>query len=46
MQGGFRGDWTLSAERTLTVQGDAYTTRLGERVVIDMNQSTQPSRHE
>jgi iron complex outermembrane receptor protein len=33
VQGGFRGDWTLPAERTLTVQGDAYTTRLGERVV-------------
>jgi iron complex outermembrane receptor protein len=29
-QAGFRGDWTLSDQRTLTLQGDAYKERLGE----------------
>jgi iron complex outermembrane receptor protein len=33
VQSGFRGDWTLSNERTLTVQGDVYKSRLGERSV-------------
>ena len=31
VQGGFRGDWTLSNERTFTAQGDVYTSRLGEQ---------------
>jgi iron complex outermembrane receptor protein len=33
VQGGFRGDWTLRAERTVTVQGNVYTSRLGERSI-------------
>jgi len=33
VQSGFRGDWTLAAERALTVQGDVYRGRLGERSV-------------
>jgi iron complex outermembrane recepter protein len=31
VQGGFRGDWTFDALRSVTLQGDAYTTRLGEQ---------------
>lgn len=34
MQGGVRGDWTLAGDRTLTIQGDAYTARLGQRRAI------------
>jgi iron complex outermembrane receptor protein len=30
-QGGFRGDWALRNDRTMTVQGDVYDGRLGER---------------
>jgi iron complex outermembrane receptor protein len=33
-QGGFRGDWTLSSGRLLTLQGDAYDGRLGERPTV------------
>ena len=33
-QGGFRGDWTLAPNRALTVQGDAYAARLGERPTL------------
>jgi iron complex outermembrane receptor protein len=33
VQGGFRGDWTLTNDRAVTVQGDLYTTRLGERQI-------------
>jgi iron complex outermembrane recepter protein len=33
VQSGFRGDWTLSGGRALTVQGDVYKSRLGERSV-------------
>jgi iron complex outermembrane receptor protein len=32
-QGGFRGDWTLSHSRSLTLQGDAYHATLGEPAV-------------
>jgi iron complex outermembrane receptor protein len=31
LQGGFRSDWSLSQERTATVQGDIYLSRLGAR---------------
>ncbi|HZT75332.1 MAG TPA: TonB-dependent receptor [Vicinamibacterales bacterium] len=30
-QGGFRADWALAEGRSVTVQGDAYDGRLGER---------------
>ena len=30
-QGGARADWSLANQRTLTIQGDAYDLRLGER---------------
>ncbi len=30
-QGGFRADWTPSGARTLTIQGDIYAARLGQR---------------
>ena len=33
-QAGFRGDATLGSGRTLTVQGDAYTGRLGARPTL------------
>jgi iron complex outermembrane receptor protein len=33
IQGGFRADWSLHPDRRLTLQGDAYTMRLGERAV-------------
>ena len=33
-QGGFRADWTLANARSLTLQGDAYDGRLGERPTI------------
>jgi iron complex outermembrane receptor protein len=33
-QGGFRGDWELSRDRTVTVQGDAYYGRLGQRPTV------------
>jgi iron complex outermembrane receptor protein len=33
VQSGFRGDWALSTERALTVQGDLYESRLGGRAV-------------
>jgi iron complex outermembrane recepter protein len=33
VQTGFRGDWALPAGRALTVQGDVYTSRLGERSI-------------
>ena len=33
-QAGFRGDWTLASGRLLTVQGDAYDGRLGERPTV------------
>jgi iron complex outermembrane receptor protein len=33
-QAGFRGDWGLSPDRTLTIQGDAYYGRLGERATV------------
>ncbi len=33
-QGGFRGDWNLARDRTLTVQGDAYVGRLGQRRTV------------
>jgi iron complex outermembrane receptor protein len=36
VQGGFRGDWALRPERTLTVQGSAYTSRVGERSTTTM----------
>jgi iron complex outermembrane recepter protein len=32
LQGGFRSDWDLGGAARLTVQGDAYRARLGERV--------------
>jgi iron complex outermembrane receptor protein len=31
VQGGFRGDWTIDPNRGVTLQGDAYTARLGEQ---------------
>ena len=34
IQGGFRGDWSLPRSRTVTVQGDAYAVRLGQRVAL------------
>jgi iron complex outermembrane receptor protein len=33
-QGGFRADWLLSSGRTLTVQGDAYHARSGQRATL------------
>ena len=33
-QGGFRGDWNLAPNRTVTLQGDAYDGRLGERPTL------------
>jgi iron complex outermembrane receptor protein len=33
-QGGFRGDWNLSGNRALTLQGDAYDGRLGARPTV------------
>jgi iron complex outermembrane receptor protein len=33
-QAGFRADWTLKGNRTLTLQGDAYDGRLGERTTL------------
>ncbi len=33
-QAGFRADWTLARQRSLTVQGDAYDGRLGERAAL------------
>ena len=36
VQGGFRGDWTLSRSRTLTVQGDVYTMGLGQRFSVPL----------
>jgi iron complex outermembrane receptor protein len=33
-QAGFRADWTLANRRELTVQGDAYDGRLGERAAL------------
>ena len=33
-QGGFRTDWNLRGEDRLTVQGDAYSGRTGERAVL------------
>jgi len=33
-QGGFRTDWKLRGEDRLTVQGDAYSGRTGERAVL------------
>jgi iron complex outermembrane receptor protein len=34
VQGGFRADWTPSASRTLALQGDLYTARLGQRPTV------------
>jgi len=34
VQGGVRGDWRLEDEQRLTIQGDAYTSRLGQRQVV------------
>jgi iron complex outermembrane receptor protein len=31
VQGGFRADWSLARERSLTVQGDAYAAELAQR---------------
>jgi iron complex outermembrane receptor protein len=33
LQGGFRADWTLAGERSVTLQGDLYAGRLGQRAV-------------
>ena len=33
-QGGFRADWSLAGNRSLTLQGDAYTARLGQRYTM------------
>jgi iron complex outermembrane receptor protein len=33
-QGGFRADWALASGRQLTLQGDAYDGRLGERPTL------------
>jgi iron complex outermembrane receptor protein len=33
-QGGFRTDWKLRGDDRLTVQGDAYTGRVGERTTV------------
>jgi iron complex outermembrane receptor protein len=33
IQGGFRADWSLRSAHRLTLQGDAYTMRLGERAI-------------
>jgi iron complex outermembrane receptor protein len=33
-QAGFRADWSLANSRELTVQGDAYDGRLGERTTL------------
>ncbi len=33
-QGGFRTDWKLQADDRLTVQGDAYSGRVGERATL------------
>jgi iron complex outermembrane receptor protein len=37
VQGGLRGDWTLSRSRTLTLQGDVYTGELGQRFSVPLN---------
>jgi iron complex outermembrane receptor protein len=36
VQGGLRGDWTLSRSRTLTLQGDVYTGELGQRFSLPL----------
>jgi iron complex outermembrane receptor protein len=36
VQGGLRGDWTLSRSRTLTLQGDVYTADLGQRFSVPL----------
>src|SRR5207249_845219 len=33
-QGGFRTDWKLQGDDRLTVQGDAYSGRVGERAAL------------
>ncbi len=38
-QGGFRADWTPSAARTVTIQGDLYRASLGERQTITTYES-------
>jgi iron complex outermembrane receptor protein len=38
VRGGGRGDWELSGDRRLTVQGEAYTARLGSRVTAPLVQ--------
>lgn len=44
-QGGFRGDWTLTGSRTLTVQSDVYRGELGQRysVLLDASPFTRTS---
>jgi iron complex outermembrane receptor protein len=37
VQGGFRGDWTLSRSRTLTVQSDLYMGDLGQRFSVPLS---------
>jgi iron complex outermembrane receptor protein len=34
VQSGFRGDWLLPASRSLTLQGDVYAVRLGQRTSL------------
>ena len=33
-QAGFRADWTVNRDKTLTLQGDAYTGRSGQRATL------------
>jgi iron complex outermembrane recepter protein len=37
LQGGFRGDWTFSRSRALTLQADVYAAELGQQFGVPLN---------